>query len=92
MALAKKDEVEVVVIVRSKTNPQRVVTSSISQDIHVFNRFDNANETTVVADEAESTFLKTEAAVKEAYGKFMNLAVDSANEETTSPTTSKKKK
>lgn len=84
MALAKQDEIEIVVTIRSKNNPQQVVTSTVSQNIHVFNRFDQVQETIVVADEAESAFLKTETALRDAYGKFMNSTIDSDCKDTNS--------
>lgn len=48
--------------------------------MHVFSRLDTVQETQVVADEVESVFLKTETAIRDAFGKFMNSRVDSVNE------------
>lgn len=66
--------------IRSKNNPQKVITSIVSQDTHVFSIFDHIQEAVAVADKTESVFLKTENAIKNAYCRFINSTMDSANE------------
>lgn len=48
--------------------------------MHIFSKFDHIKETEIVADEAEAVFIKTANAMRDAYDRFMNSTVESANE------------